>query len=252
MERIERKMAAKLKLSIVMPVRNEGVNLSIMLKIIKALVDVPYEVLIVYDTPDDDSIKVAEKLQKVDKAIRPLHNQLGRGVINAVRSGVAAAKSEYIFILPADDIGPVSSINKMVELMDRGYDMINLTRYSKGGTVMGGAWSKLFLSWLANKLFRVFAGSSLTDTTYGVKMFRKSMFGRLRLTAKPVGWAFAFEMGMKAQLVGFRIKEIPAISINRFYAGQSTFTLKAWIFEYIRWFLWGLKRTFKLRRAKIE
>ena len=39
--------------SILIPVRNEGLNLTIMLKILKAVVDVPHEVLVVYDHPDD-------------------------------------------------------------------------------------------------------------------------------------------------------------------------------------------------------
>ena len=41
----------KLKLSILIPVRNEGVNIRIMLKILKAVVSVTHEALIVYDDP---------------------------------------------------------------------------------------------------------------------------------------------------------------------------------------------------------
>ena len=41
-------------LTILMPVRNEGINLRIMLKILSAIVEVPYEVLIVHDTAEDE------------------------------------------------------------------------------------------------------------------------------------------------------------------------------------------------------
>ena len=45
-------------LSIVMPVRNEGINLKIMLKILRAVVDATHEVIVVYDSVGDDSVPV--------------------------------------------------------------------------------------------------------------------------------------------------------------------------------------------------
>ncbi|MBI3318968.1 MAG: glycosyltransferase, partial [Candidatus Omnitrophica bacterium] len=50
-------------LTILMPVRNEGVNLPVVLKILSAVVEVPHEILVVYDEPDDDSIPVVQSLQ---------------------------------------------------------------------------------------------------------------------------------------------------------------------------------------------
>ncbi len=234
------KATARLKISIVMPVRNEGVNLRMILKIINALMETPYEVLVVYDSPDDDSIPAAAAMQKQYPAVKPLHNQLGRGVVNAVRSGVAAAKGEYVLILPADDMGAIFSINQMLAEIEKGYDLVSATRYAKGGKVVGGAISSRMLSRIANKLFIIFAGSAMTDSTVGIKIFKREVFGRIKLECNPVGWAFAFEMAIKAQLMGLKTSEVPIVSINRFYGGTSTFKLKRWITEYIRWFFWGL------------
>ncbi len=230
----------KLKLTIVMPVRNEGANLKMTLKIINALMELPYEILVAYDSQDDNSIAVAAEMQKKNSAVKPLHNALGRGVINAVRSGVAAAKGEYVLILPADDVGAIFGIGKMLAEIENGYDLVSATRYAKGGKVVGGTLTSRLLSRLANKLFILFAGSSMTDSTIGIKIFRREAFGKIDFECKPVGWAFAFEMAIKAQLLGFKISEVPIISINRFYGGTSTFKLKSWILEYIKWFMWGL------------
>ena len=49
-------------LTILMPVRNEGVNLRIMLKMLRVLVEVPHEVVVVHDTPHDDSLDVVSEL----------------------------------------------------------------------------------------------------------------------------------------------------------------------------------------------
>ena len=45
-------------LTILVPVRNEGVNLRIMLKMLRVFVEVPHEVVVVHDEPDDDSLDV--------------------------------------------------------------------------------------------------------------------------------------------------------------------------------------------------
>ena len=73
-------------------------------------------------------------------------------------------------------------------------------------------------------------------------MFRRQVFNRLNLEAKPVGWAVAFEMAIKAELAGLRLGEVPIISIDRLYGGTSTFRVWPWVREYTRWFAWGMKR----------
>ena len=127
----------KVKLSILMPVRSEGINLKRILKVIGTLMEVPYEVIVIYDSPDDDTIPVAAAMQKENPSIRPLHNTLGRGVINAIRAGVAAAKGEYALILPADDMGAIFDIGNMLKEIEKGYDIVSATRYAKGGKVVG-------------------------------------------------------------------------------------------------------------------
>src|SRR4029077_14609156 len=75
-------------LSILLPVRNEGINLRIMLKILRAVVDLPHEVLVVYDSASDDSIPVVEEVRRNYPELRGVHNTLGNGVVNALRVGV--------------------------------------------------------------------------------------------------------------------------------------------------------------------
>ena len=228
-----------LKLSILIPVRNEGVNLRMMLKILKATIDIPHEVLIVYDYENDDSIPLVKEMQRNYPALRHVHNKLGRGVANAIISGVQAATGTYVLVLAADDIGPVIAVDEMLSLMDKGYDLISATRYAHGGRVFGGYFISRFLSRMANKFFYYIAGSKFTDSTIGIKMFRRSIFDRIKLESRPVGWVVTFELSIKTQLAGMKIGEVPIISINRFYGGKSSFKLK-WAKEYFRWFLWGL------------
>jgi len=191
-----------MKLSIIIPSKDDEENIVIQQKLLKSLVD-DYEVLV----------------------------QKEEGVLNAVKKGVKSATGKYVLILPADDFGIVFSINKMVELMDEGCDLINPTRYSDGGKVIGGGIVMRFLSILANKIFHIL-GSKLTDSTFGVKMFKKSIFKSMELKTKSTGWAFALEIAKKAEKMGLNIKEIPVVSINRIY-GKSHFKL-GFLREYLK------------------
>jgi dolichol-phosphate mannosyltransferase len=230
------------KLSILVPVRNEGLNLKIMLKILPAVVDVPHEVVVVYDFAEDDSVPVIHSMRADYPGLRGVHNTLGKGVINALRAGVKAAEGDYVLIFAADEVGPVLAIDPMLELMECGCDFVSCTRYANGGRRLGGSLIGGILSRAANWLFYHVAGSAFTDCTTGVKMFRRPVFDMLNLEARPVGWAVAFEMAIKAELAGLRLGEVPIISIDRLYGGKSTFRVWPWVREYMRWFRWGMRR----------
>src|SRR4051812_15253256 len=126
------------KLSILLPVRNEGVNLRVMIKILEALLEIPHELLVIVDSLDDDSIPVTNALIPYTPNLRLIHNDTGRGVINALRAGVAAARGDYVLIFAADEVGPVFAIEDMLRLLEDGCDFVSCTRYAHGGRRLGG------------------------------------------------------------------------------------------------------------------
>ena len=223
-----------------MPVRNEGLNIRIILKILKAVIEVPYEVLIVYDDPNDDAVPTMSAIQGGYPEARLIHNALGRGVKNAIKGGVAASRGEYILLFAVDEVGPVLAIDDMIALMDEGCDLVSCTRYAYGGRRLGGSFVGGILSRTANKLFSILSGAGFSDGTTGIKMFKKDLFDKLSIESNPIGWAIVFEMAIKAQLAGAKIGEVPIVSIDRLYGGKSTFTLGPWFKEYLRWFFWGI------------
>ena len=230
-------------LSILLPVRNEGINLRIMLKILRAVVDLPHEVLVVYDSAADESIPVIDDVCKNYPELRGVQNTLGNGVVNAIRSGVASAQGDVILIFAADEVGPVLAIEDMIALIQDGCDFVSCTRYAHGGRRLGGSVIGGFLSYWANWLFHRLAGSPFTDATTGIKMFRKEIFPSLKLESRPVGWTVAFEMAIKAHHAGLRLGEVPIVSIDRLYGGESNFRLGPWVTEYSHWFLWGMRKS---------
>jgi dolichol-phosphate mannosyltransferase len=230
------------KLSILMPVRNEGINLKIMLKILRAVLEIEHEVLVVVDNDTDDSIPVVRGMQQQYPNLQLIVNRYGRGVTHAIHAGVDAAQGENILIFAADEVGPVLAIDDMLALIEEGADFVSCTRYAHGGRRLGGSMVGQLLSRAANRLFHAISGCALTDATTGIKMMKRAVYYQLRLAARPVGWAVAFEMSIKAQAGGFRLGEVPIISVDRLYGGKSTFRVGAWTKEYLRWFLWGARQ----------
>lgn len=243
---------SRVTLSILLPVRNEGPNLKVLLRLLPAALDVPHEVLVIYDRPDDDSLPVVEAFRPRYPHLRAIHNDRGIGMPNALRTGVENARGDYILVFAADDIGPFVAIEDMLELMSRGCEFVACTRYAHGGRRVGGHAIGALLSRIANRLYYVVAGSAFSDPTSGRVMFRRDVFDRLGLASPPVGWVVLFEMTMKAELVGLRLGEVPIVSIDRLYGGRSTFQLGSWAVEYLRWFAWGARELRRGRRARQE
>jgi dolichol-phosphate mannosyltransferase len=240
--------AAKL-LSIVMPVRDDGNSLQIVSKVINALLTVPHEIVVVHDTADDDAIEAVAALRRKFDNVFCVHNRRGRGVANAVISGVEAAHGDYVVTFAADDLGPVLALERMVRHMDAGCDFVSVTRYGFGGKCFGGTPVARLLSRWANRTFGWLSSSALTDCTMGFKMFRKDIFPQFQLNPKGAGWSFAFEMSIKAQLLGLTIGEVPIVSLNRLFddEGTSSFSLWSWIKVYLRWYWYGARKLHLLR-----
>ena len=241
-----------LKLSILLPVRNEGINLKIMLKILRSILEVKHEVIVIADDENDESILIVKKLEESYSQLRYVHNNYGPGAVNAIRSGVDASRGEYILILAADEIGPVIAIEDMLSLMDEGCEFVSATRYKHGGRRLGGSMVSQVLSRIANSLFHLISRSPFSDLTTGIKMFKKDLFYSLDLKSRNVGWAVTFEMAIKSQYADIKLGEVPIVSIDRLYGGQSTFSVGPWVIEYSRWFLWGIKESFKKPKAGRE
>ncbi len=238
----------KIKLSILIPVRNEGVNITSMMKILTSLLEVPHEILVIHDTPDDNTAPVVKNLRRKLPQVKSVQNNLGVGVANAIRAGINKAQGKYILTFVTDDFGPVMAIEDMVYLLDNGCQFVSATRYANGGRRLGGSFIQGVLSKTGNNVLKKILGTTFSDSTTGMKMFHKELFKTVDLESK-IGWAVLFEFTIKAQVQGLRLGEVPIVSIDRLYGGKSTFKLGPWLKEYLRWFIYGVKN---LRKRKIK
>ena len=186
-------------LSIILPVYNEKDSLSLMIKIICSTLNFQHEIIIVYDDQNDNCIPEVKKLQTSYKNIKLIHNQVGKGVKYAITVGIQNSEFENILITVVDEIFPVISIEKMLNMIvEQNYDFVSGTRYKKGGKRLGGSIIGGLLSRLANNSFSFITNFPLSDLTTGIKMFKKSFFKQVEINTPATGWVFAFELSIKA------------------------------------------------------
>lgn len=239
-------------LTVLLPVRNETMNLRIMLRILRAVLTIPHEILVIFDSNTDTSIAVVEEVQVAYPEVRPLLNVHGRGVAGAVMSGVLAARGDRILIFAADEVGPVLAIEDMMILMDEGAEFVSVTRYAHGGRRVGGSILGKMLSRTANWLLGKISGIGLTDATTGIKMFRRVDINRLTQGTSSVGWSIAFEMAINAQILGFKLGEVPTISVDRLFGGKSSFQLVPWVIGYMGYFVTALRKLPRVAKPTVR
>jgi dolichol-phosphate mannosyltransferase len=194
---------------------------------------------------------VVEDVQASYPEVRPLLNRAGRGVALAIQAGIEAATGERILIFAADEVGPVLAIDDMMALMDEGVEFVSATRYAHGGRRLGGSIIGHILSRVANWLLYNVSATGLSDSTTGIKMFRRTDFPRLSRDAKSVGWAIAFEMAINAQLTGLKLGEVPIISIDRLFGGKSSFQLIPWVISYFGYFVTAITKLPRAARPRV-
>jgi glycosyltransferase involved in cell wall biosynthesis len=223
----------------VMPVYNEGANIGRALAEIYAKVPLVKRVMVVYDFDEDDTLPVVRELAPRYPGVEAVKNTLGRGVVNAVRAGFAAATAEVVVVTMADLSDDVAIVPRMVELIhDEGYDIVCASRYMRGGRQIGGPRLKRFLSRAAGISLHWMAGWPTHDATNAFRAYRRSILAAIPIESRG-GFAYSLEITAKAHASGARVTELPSTWTDR-SAGQSRFRLGAWLPHYLRWYFYAL------------
>lgn len=230
-----------MSLTIILPIHNEKESLPIMIRLLNSTLKIEHEIIAVYEDDMDNAKSIGQELMKEIEEFKIIKNKYERGVRFSIQTGIDIAKYDTIFITAVDEIFPIISIEAMYqEIFIKNFDFVSGTRYSKGGARLGGSIIGSFLSRLSNFIFNKLTKSQLTDFTTGIKMMKKQVWNSIEFNSKPIGWAFAFELSIKAITANYKVCEIPFKSVDRLFGGKSTFKVGAWTLEYLKWFFYGI------------
>lgn len=227
-------------ISIVAPVFNEAENIQGFLRDVESAVREEHEIILVYDFAEDTTLPAVAALDPPCPSVRLVHNTLGRGVLNALKSGFAASKGEVVLVMMADRSDEPKDVAEMARLVREGADVVAGSRYVKGGSQEGGPLVKRTLSRLAGVSLYYLAGLPIHDATNNFRAYSRRVVEKIPIEGE-ASFALALELTLKAHWNGWRVAEVPTVWRDR-TAGQSRFRLFAWMPHYLRWYLKALRK----------
>jgi glycosyltransferase involved in cell wall biosynthesis len=212
-------MPSSPRFTLLVPAYNEQATIEAVLRRAAAL-DLDAELLVVDDGSSDGTVAAVERVQAdLGERVRLLRHERNRGKGAAVRTGIAAARGEFLVIQDADLEYDPRDIPRLVgPLLEGVADVVYGTRLRGGEPQRAHLfWHHLgnrFLSLLTNVLFN----TTISDMEVGYKAFRSELLRDVELTSE----GFGFEPEITAKLLrrpgGIRLYEIPIAYYGRTYA----------------------------------
>lgn len=207
-------------LSIVIPAYNEEQRLPDSLDKIDAFVrqqSYGVEVWIVDNNSNDATADVARAAARQRPYIHVIHEAVqGKGA--AVKTGMLAAKGDYLFICDADLSMPIEEVSKFLPPALNGHDVAIASREIPGAQRYNEPQYRHLMGRVFNLIVRLLAIPEIQDTQCGFKVFRREIAHEVFPLQTINGWAFDVEILFIARQHGYTLIEVP---INWYYRANS-------------------------------
>jgi glycosyltransferase involved in cell wall biosynthesis len=223
-----------LRVSVVVPVYNEGESIVSCLDRLLDAITLPCEILVVYDSDDDTTRPHADKYATEDGRVVPIRNTYGRGPARAIRFGIDHAHADVVVVTMADGSDDAGQVDLLARLVERGVVVAAASRYMKGGRQIGAPLLKSMLSRWAGLSLCWFARVGTHDATSSFKAYDRAFVQRVGIESDD-GFEIAIELVAKARRHRLPVAEVPTVWLER-RMGESNFRLWKWLPRYLHWY----------------
>jgi dolichol-phosphate mannosyltransferase len=205
---------------IIIPTYNEKENIEKIIRVVFSL-EKPFDILVIDDGSPDGTASIVKHLQGeyTDRLfILERKEKLGLGTAYIAGFKWALQRNyEYIFEMDADfSHNPKDLIRLYDACAKEEADVAIGSRYITGVNVVNWPIFRVLMSYFASAYVRIISGMDIKDTTAGFKCYRRKVLEIIDLDSiRFKGYAFQIEMKFTAYLLGFKLKEVPIIFINR-------------------------------------
>jgi glycosyltransferase involved in cell wall biosynthesis len=211
-------MQKPITISVFFPTYNEEENIKESVeKALRVLEDSPYvsdfEIIIVNDGSRDNTEKVAEKLVAKHTKVRLISHPQNQGYGAALKTGLHAARMEYVFFTDADLQFDLLELQNLLLHVPENEVVVGY-RAPRRDPAM-----RLFNAWGWNRLNRLFFGLQLTDIDCAFKLFRREVVQSMPLRSK--GAMLSAELLIRLKRAGVKLKEIPVSHFPRVYGSPT-------------------------------
>jgi glycosyltransferase involved in cell wall biosynthesis len=191
-------------LSVVVPAYNEEALLAGTVRGLRAALDalaVPAELVIVNDGSRDRTGTIADGLAATDPALVVRH-QANQGLGGALRTGIAAARGDYVLTWPADMPVEADELAPFTAQLGRADVLVGVRSYRAGYNVL-----MRFNSWLYPHLVAMLFDLRLRDVNW-IHLYRTSLIQRVSLTQR--GIPMLVEALVRLRDLGATFVEVPS------------------------------------------
>ena len=215
------------------PAYNEGSDIEDVLGRLTETVQLPSEIVIVVDAPDDSTVPYVEKYSVRNPQVRLLINDVEPGPAQAIRYGIERVTADVVVVTMADGCDDPQQIDQLVRLVERGVVVAAASRYSRGGQQVGGPFLKSLMSRMAGLSLWALARVGTRDATNSFKAYDVDFIRAVGITSG-AGFEIGIELVAKARRARLPVAELPTIWLER-NQGVSNFKIVSWLPHYIRW-----------------
>lgn len=205
---------------VIIPTYNEKENIERMIRKVRSLKD-DFHILVVDDGSPDGTGAIVKGLQKeYPDTLFILEREGKLGLGTAYITGFRWCLEhgyDYIFEMDADFSHNPDDLSRLLRACtEEGADMSIGSRYVKGIAVRDWPLSRIMISYGASYYVRTVLGMKVYDSTAGFVCYSRKVLQTIDLDKiRMKGYGFQIEMKYNAWKLGFRIKEVPIIFVDR-------------------------------------
>ena len=206
---------------VIIPTCNEKENIEKIIRAVFAL-EKKFHVLIIDDGSPDGTAQIVKNLMasEFENSLFLVERSGKLGLGTAYICGFKWAlerEYEYIFEMDADFSHDPNDLPRLYSAChDEGYDLAIGSRYVTGVNVVNWPIGRVLMSYFASKYVRFVTGFTVHDTTAGFKCYKRRVLQTIELDKiRFKGYGFQIEMKYTAYKIGFRIKEVSVVFVNR-------------------------------------
>ena len=236
---------------VIIPTYNEKENIEKIIRAVFAL-DGNFNILVIEDGSPDGTAAIVKRLQEeFPQRLFMIERQgklgLGTAYITGFKWSVENGY-DYIFEMDADFSHNPDDLPRLYEACRNGADLSIGSRSCNGISVINWPIGRVIMSYYASVYVRTVLGMRVYDTTAGFKCYRRRVLETIDLDkVKMKGYGFQIEMKYSTYKLGFKIKEVPIIFVDR---KEGTSKMSSSIFGEAFWGVLKLKmRKIKPRKA---
>ena len=236
-------MSTDPRVAIILPTYCEAENLKDIIHAIE-LLKLNSTILVIDDSSPDETKPIVRELQEQYGNIvlleRPSKLGLGTAITDGFRFLLALPNPpDYIIAMDADYSHNPQDIPRLLNLAEKGCDLVVGSRYCQEGHAKGWTISRLLISRVANKLTGMVLNLQLSDFTSGFRCYSKRYLTKALPQLHSETYEIQIETLRQAKLQKSRIGEVSIVFENR-KKGKSKLSLKefAAFSKYLMKVLW--------------